>query len=93
MNTKKLLCPKCYQLALIKLDYKLKDTVLIKCLNCKYKENLCLNDYLSSNDKIQNLYKEDSECKIHKQCFYTYCTTCNKHFCKTCIDNHIKKKA
>ena len=40
MNIYNFLCPKCFQFALIKLNYKLKDTIEIECNNCKFKENL-----------------------------------------------------
>ena len=67
MNNYNFLCPKCFQFAFIKQNYKLKDTIEIECNNCKCKENLNLSEYLNRNNAIQNLCKEKIQCEEHKK--------------------------
>ena len=57
MNIYNFLCPKCFQFAFIKLNYKLKDTIEIECNNCKFKENLNLGEYLKRNNTSFNKNK------------------------------------
>ena len=70
MNIYNFLCPKCFQFAFIKLNYKLKDTIEIECNNCKFKENLNLGEYLKRNNTIQNLCKEKINVKSIIIVFY-----------------------
>ena len=75
------LCPKCYQLALIKLNYKKQEEISIECSYCKYKNISSLSDYLIHNNTLQMFYKQDNECKEHKKAYISYFSTCNKHLC------------
>jgi len=94
-ESKEIICPKCNEYILIKIDeYEIN---LFKCKNNHEINNILLNEY----EKIENIQKIDISkiicdyCKIkNKNNVYNYefyrCNKCKMNICPLCKSNHNK---